>query len=287
MRIAIVTETLPPNFYWDENHPVRGTEKFYVETARSLRRLGHEVDIYKDPDRKPYPTDFSYDVALLCNRRAEPRPFSNRNITWTNFAFDRPGDYVRCQYDCVSDLVVISETARKLLPDFMQKRCRVVPHGYDPGIYYPPDPKAERERLVAFTSSPDRGLLTLRRIWSDFEVEKQTGYRLVTGKYGETSISDRNIADLLRKSAFWVHPGEGKELFCLAAVEAQACGATPIVVPSGALAETVMHGYRFPRSTFAEGLVEVLSGDATMQDVTAQHIPTWDVATAMLFAPET
>lgn len=284
MRIAIVTESLPPSFHWDVDYPVRGTEKFYVETAKALRRLGHEVDIYKDPDRKPFPPGVSYDVALLCNQRGgEPRPKAGHIVTWTNFAFDNPGDYVRCLYNSAQDFVVISETARRLLPEFMQQRCRVVPHGYDPEIYYPPDPKVARSRTVVFTSSPDRGLLTLQRIWHHYDVEKQTGYRLVTGKYGERAISDENIADLLRKSAFWVHPGEGKELFCLAAVEAQACGATPIVVPSGALAETVMHGYRFPRTTFAEGLVAVLSGDATMQDVTAQHIPTWDAATAKLF----
>ena len=81
-----------------------------------------------------------------------------------------------------------------------------------------------------------------------------------------------------------MHPGRGVELFCLAAVEAQACGATPIVVPNGALAETVLYGYRFTPESFAEGLCAVLSGDAAMKEVNAFHIAGWFDVTESLLA---
>lgn len=278
MLIAIDTEVLPEPFHWTEMFPVRGTEKFYVETAKALRKAGHEVDLFKEPNRKR--SDITYDVVLRCNPRDSRRRIrGHREIDWTNFYFSEPKHYETCGFG--DEVVVISQFARGLLPKPRRNRAKVVPHGYDPTVYFPSE-SGQRKRQVAFTSSPDRGLAYLSRIWEDNDIEAATGYRLWTGKYGQTKISDVEVANNLRESDFWVHPGQGIELFCLSAVEAQACGCTPIVVPNGGLQETVNYGYRFTTSSFAEGLVAVLSGEATLRDVTAKHIPTWDVATAML-----
>lgn len=284
MDICIETEAVPQQFWWDENNPIRGTEKFYVETARSLRRAGHHVDIHKEPNRPTRPRH-NYDIVIRCNQRPQfglPTAMGQRVIEWTNFYFDDEVEYGRHKYGSGDDLVVISQFARDLLPPYLQRKARVVPHGIDRSIYF--NDGRERKPQVAFTSAPDRGLDYLKRIWVENDIEFTTGYRLVTGSYGKSSKSDAEVAEMLRESDFWVHPGVGLELFSLAAVEAQSCGATPIVVPSGALRETVLHGYRFPKQDFEAGLFAVLSGQATLSGINAAHIPTWDEATRLLIS---
>jgi hypothetical protein len=205
---------------------------------------------------------------------------------WTNFYFDHP-DYYYDWLDSVDiiadDLVVISSAAKSLLP--FNLAARIVPHGIDHALYSPTSDKI-RKRQVAFTSSPDRGLAMLQALWERCEIESRTGYKLVTGTYGSKATNDQQIRDLLTESDFWVHPGVGRELFSLAAAEAQAAGCTPIVVPSGGLATTVRHGYKFTTSSFEKGLLMVLSSQATMQGVTANHVPSWKAATAALLSWE-
>jgi hypothetical protein len=295
-----ITEELPPPFRWDPSFPVRGTDRFYVRTAEEAVRLGREVVVVYDGPTK------EVNGVVYKNRSHHDRscpdamevwlmnPRSNLDVVgyagsvriWTNFYFDHP-DYYYDWLDSVDiiadDLVVISSAAKSLLP--FNLAARIVPHGIDHALYSPTSDKI-RKRQVAFTSSPDRGLAMLQALWERCEIESRTGYKLVTGTYGSKATNDQQIRDLLTESDFWVHPGIGRELFSLAAAEAQAAGCTPIVVPSGGLATTVRHGYKFTTSSFEKGLLMVLSGQATMQGVTANHVPSWKAATAALLSWE-
>jgi glycosyltransferase involved in cell wall biosynthesis len=296
-----ITEELPPNFKWDPINPVRGTEKFYVRTAEEAVRLGRKVRVvYDGPTVEKngvlYANRSQHDPA--CPNAEEVwlmNPRSNLDViggpapvrVWTNFYFDNPKHY----YDWLDnlgivydDLVVISSFARSLLPTGLH--ARIVPHGIDHNFWRhdlngEPDRSPDRPRLVAFTSSPDRGLSTLQRMWRDLDIEATTGYQLVTSHYAG-SLSDQAVRKLLAAADFWVHPGIGNELFSLAAVEAQAMGCTPIVVPSGGLAQTVRHGYRLPREDFEQGLLAILSGEAVLSGINGRHIPSWAKATEVL-----
>lgn len=283
MNITILTEVLPPFFHWDPTAPVRGTEKFYVKTARCLSKKHKVTVVYDGPlvtygdnlrfvDRNNMP--IASDAVLVCNRQGKLDGLytvTDRLVEWTNFANWK-------DYGSVGEpLIVISQTAKKLVQNKTNRPIHIVGHGVAKEVYF--NVNQERDKTVVYTSSPDRGLNRLLRLWRDHQIEKVYGYRLVVSAYGDAAVSDKTIADTLRKASFWVHPGEGIELFCLAAVEAQACGATPIVVPNGALSETVMHGYRFPDKDFDDGLLAVLSGDARMPHVTADHIPDWQTVT--------
>jgi len=314
MKILMITEVLPAQFAWNPHGPVRGTETFYVETAKAMAIDGHLVDVVYDGPfvydgvfvrsqgvgyygREELSTEqglnvSNYDRVIFCNPRAnDPKPTGlivNRTTVWTNFYFDRQAEYSAWADSLpeFNDLVVISPFALNLLPLSLQRKARVVPHGVHHSFYQPVDPEINgvipRQKRVAFTSSPDRGLAQLRKIWEDYDILNELGYELVTGDYGRTTYSKKAMSDLLQSCAFWVHPGEGKELFCLAAAEAQAAGCTPIVVPTGALATTVLHGYRFTASGFVSGLVGVLSGDAGIPDINASHIPSWEAVTRLL-----
>lgn len=293
-----ITEVLPPNFRWDPIRPVRGTDRFYVRTAEEAVRLGRSVVVvYDGPETDQngvhYINRSQHDPACpgadevwLMNPRSGLDVAALRGAPvrlWTNFWFDRPDDYFNWLDDLevvYDDLVVISSFARGKMPQ--QLTPRIVPHGVDHASWSPSDKDGPRQRAVAFTSSPDRGLTYLRNLWVERNIEATTGYRLVTSTYGDPNTTDRHLRRLLTTADFWIHPGFGNELFSLSAAEAQAAGCTPIVVPTGGLAQTVRHGYRFPREAFANGLMAVLSGEAVMPGVNASHIPSWRTATAAL-----
>lgn len=302
MNVLIITETLPPQFHWDPSSPKRGTEKFYVRTAQEAIEQGHGVVVIYDGPRRVHgsvlytPRDAIgsrisrsdlYDRILICNPRGGLRgyalPPAAQVTVWTNFCFDTPQQYRDWLGNCPphDDLVVISPYAAKLMP--VEVKTRIVPHGVDHQSYGVEN--QGKQRQVAFTSSPDRGLKLLEDIWSEYDIEATLGYALRSTEYGSGSMTNPEVQDLLRRSEFWVHPGIGNELFCLSAAEAQAAGCTPIIVPTGALATTVLHGYRFTAATFAVGLVSILSGEATIPGINASHIPSWKAATECLLDP--
>ena len=285
MKLQIQTEILPPGWWWDPKRPVRGTDKFYSETAKAAVHLGWDVDVIYDGEPTtvggvefmPRNSDRVADHYLICNPKPDTvdKDLLPEATIWTNFYLNNYDPWLKSlnlSSDC--DLVVISNYAKSLFSGSCVDP-RVVPHGVDHSIFYPPAEGADRKPQCVYLSSPDRGLGRLQAFWRDYDIEACTGYSLVTTPYGKTDLSDDDIADLLRESAYWLHPGDGVELFCLAAVEAQACGCVPIVVPTGALTETVQFGHRLPSAGYEAGLYGILSGPGYVPAVNADHVPDW------------
>jgi hypothetical protein len=294
-RVAIFTEELPAGWEWDPLNPVRGTDKFYVKTAESfIERFGltEGVCVFLDAKSAKFSGNVQYlprnqfdsskfDVVLVCNPRKPMLDLMQTNaqiILWTNFAvpkdvFKEWWDFIDGQY--YDDFVCISGYAKTLLHPSFRDKFRVIEHGVDRDIYNLGSTLDKpREKIVAFTSSPDRGLLVVKRL-----VEQCHGWTLKTTPYGGTSsMNDWEVAELLRSAQYWVHPGIGNELFCLAAAEAQCCGAIPIVVPNGALATTVRTGYKLTDSTFQRNFVSILNEVPYVGPIPAsetKHIKTW------------
>ena len=160
-------------------------------------------------------------------------------------------------------------------------QCR---NGITPEFFHGPAP--ERNRRVLYTSSPDRGLDVVLKVWprireqvpdaellstysrwydivSDhypkaFEHRKlitdqvaaleDQGVRRVTGGMGQ-----RDLAHLMRASMVWVHPSwymSGDRPFdetsCISAMEAQAAGCVIVAAAQGALNDTVRVGELIP-----------------------------------------
>jgi glycosyltransferase involved in cell wall biosynthesis len=300
MHLLIITEVLPEAYHWNPVSPQRGTEKFYVRTAEAAVALNHTVTVvYDGPTKICHGVLYhprgeitradQYGRVLVCNPRGDfegyTMPTANRVTVWTNFHFDTPRQYQHWLATCPAhnDLVVISPYAEKLMP--VGLKTRIVPHGIDHDLYLDEALRPTKKRQVAFTSSPDRGLKLLEDLWDEYQIEAELGYKLVSTSYGQRSMTNSEVRGILEDSEFWVHPGIGNELFCLSAAEAQAAGCTPIIVPTGALSTTVLHGYRFTAPSFAVGLVSILSGEATIPGINAAHIPSWEAATECLLDP--
>lgn len=290
MKIAIWTEPLPEGWRWRAGRPVRGTDKFYVETAKWLEEFGHDVEvIYDGPNdsidgvfycdrRQSMPS--RADRLLVCNdpkfaagalKRLEPGQITY----WTSFA-----DHHTSQVPSDVKRVLISNYAKERSGD---RDAHVVPLGIDKSFWCK-DPSAKRRDVVLYTSSPDRGW---NQCVSAFEsISARTGFEFRRSPYGgdaEQTWPQERLRNELQRAKYWIHPGLGVELFCLAAAEAQACGAVPVVVPNQALHETVKCGFRFHPDDYLRGLDMVLSVGLTTE-VDANHILTSQAATAKLEA---
>jgi tetratricopeptide (TPR) repeat protein len=57
-------------------------------------------------------------------------------------------------------------------------------------------------------------------------------------------VSHEELAKHLMESSIWLYPTTFEEISCMAAMEAQAAGAIPVVYPTGALEETVFVGHK-------------------------------------------
>jgi glycosyltransferase involved in cell wall biosynthesis len=135
-------------------------------------------------------------------------------------------------------------------------------------------------RRIFYGSSPDRGLLPLLKIFRrarewlpDLELEIAYGFDNIQkvidkagGKHPSMIFRDRvlkeadqpgvkwlgrlpqrEVARHLFGAGMWVYPFSARvETSCVACMEAQACGAVPIVSPLDAVGENVMHGSHIP-----------------------------------------
>lgn len=210
MKIAMYTEPLPPAFRWDPKAPWRGTEKFYVETASSLAKTGHDVTVYLDSDAEAARAGAryvprtayrgGYDAVLCCNTQPPAREPGTRYVYWSNLWGDR---YERHLW--ADAQIVISEFARRAYAPPPDAPCFVVGHGVDADKYRCDGPK---ERLALFSSSMDRGGVWLQANWERFD----TGLELVCSA---GRMSEADLVETYRRAAVWLHPGMGVELLSL------------------------------------------------------------------------
>jgi glycosyltransferase involved in cell wall biosynthesis len=281
MNVDIYTEALPPSFRWDPKAPWRGTEQFYVETAKHLALLGHSVNVFYDGKaavvdgvhyipRGLFFSKWQENATLLaCNSHPDPQrniPYARR-VRWSNFNHDRL-EHFGLAFDAH---VVLSEYHRKQFGGGV-----VIGHGcdgYSPGT---------KENVILFSSSPDRGADFLKGIAG--RVFKETGFRF---EFGYTGLPESDMRAKYESAKVWVHPGLGVELFCISALKAQAAGCVPVVIPNMALKETVRVGV-FARSLahFEHSLIDLCKDSeriASIQtDLGKLSIPSWTEVTKKL-----
>ena len=142
-------------------------------------------------------------------------------------------------------------------------RIRVVPHGFNRLNFYK-DEKIPNQCL--YSSSPDRGLSELQRMWHEV-VEQVPDAQLIVTYNGIIDapnticlgdVDEETMNHLYRTSDFWLHPCLGGELFCMAAVKAQVSLTIPVVYPTMALQETVRNGIKTDKDSFVKDLVAIM-----------------------------
>jgi glycosyltransferase involved in cell wall biosynthesis len=148
-------------------------------------------------------------------------------------------------------------------------------NGIDAGSFGPPDPPRDPFQVV-YGSDYGRGLRHLLAGWSVIRravpgaklsvfygwqtIERYSPQRarrmhgeldpllrqpgiMHLGRIGHTAVADQ-----FRRAGVWAYPSSYRETSCITAMKAQAGGAVPAVIPTGALRETVQFGFRTRRS---------------------------------------
>lgn len=263
--IEIWTEELPKGWEWTPNCYVGGTPEFVVNTAQ----CSDAVVYYDGPPgcfdgifylpRNHFKGD---DVVLACN--SKPPRLGKYNIIYTNWYHAREKDYL--EFD---ERIVISPYHQKIFGS----NSRIVSHSCWPHQFKDP---IKTQKQCLYSSSPDRGGEFLKKIWPD--VNKATGAVLIT-TYNK-SISEEEMIYLYKSSQFWLHPGQGIELFCIAAVKAQVAKCVPVVVPNMALETTVKYGVKTTLENYKRDLIEAILNPPEIQDV---DFGDWQIVTDELF----
>ena len=267
---------------WDRR--LGGSEQMVVQTAKRLVERGHEVTVYgaltqtgmRDGVRYREPELFDRaDVNLNVNwPRATPvMPTVHWTSLWPPQRLDR-----------FPVVLALSDWHARHIdhPD-----VRVCPPGWDEEPRTHPLPFADPEKLVIYTSSPDRGLDEIVRAWPDV-VDLHPGALLVAtyGAILETipnavglTLDDRAMNALYQRADVWCHPCTGVELYCLSAVKAQTAGCWPVYYPTMALSETVKYGFRSTPATLA---LDILDALAVRSRALPLIFPGWEDTTNVL-----
>jgi glycosyltransferase involved in cell wall biosynthesis len=194
-----------------------------------------------------------------------------KSYLWLHDAFDETRFFPHLS--CYHKVMVLSQFHRSLYnmiePEkFFITRNGIVSHHFEQPVRRDP-------RKVVYGSSYNRGLRilleswgTIKRAvpaaklsifygWQSFQRCNPQRYRVVR-PYFESLMKQSGITHLGRighlavareylSAGIWAYPASFPEVSCISAMKAQVGGAVPVVIPTGALQETVKFGYKTDR----------------------------------------
>lgn len=266
--LEIYTEEMPPGWEWSRDSYLGGTPEFVINTAENAPF--EEVFVYYDGKamevngvyylpRKMYR---GVGVLLACN--SIPERLCSYNIYWSNWHHQRQDNAMM-----FNERIVISPYHQSIFGE----NSRIVPHSCNVHEFSNP---IKTKNKCLYSSSPDRGGEFIKSIWDN--VSRETGAELVCTY--DNRITEEEMIEHYKSSQFWLHPGQGIELFCIAAAKAQVAKCIPVVVPNMALDTTVKFGVRTTLERYKEDLIEAIKNPPKTQDV---DFGSWKSVTEEMF----
>lgn len=282
------------------------------------RRRGLERDprgvTYAGYDRLPKK---SIDVAIVWRRPELPQWLLDglrirRLYLWLHDAI--PAARFEPLLASYRKVVVLSRFHRMLYPGVANEKFLVSSNGIEPSHFGGFDTRDPH--LVVYGSSYNRGLRTLLENWSrireavpDARLNVFYGWQIIErlnparcavirphferlmrqeGIAHLGRVSHREVARQYSIAGVWAYPCSFPETSCISAMKAQAGGAIPVVIPTGALRETVKFGFATMRSytdfrglplprriidEWIEGLIAALRAPRLQERLRAKMIP--------------
>lgn len=232
-----------------------GTEDSVVSWAEELVKRGHTVTVWHNATHNEYalyegvhylPRDRyvteSTDADICINVKSSNIPPKEPTLYLTN-------EFNASDLDLSAYAGVIwpSQWAVDNIP--VNNQTFILPHGYDPEEIY-----AARKvsKQCFYASSPDRGLQTLIDIWPHVMEAHPDASLILTYGAPKTNlpgiinlgeVDEETMNQVYQTSDIWCHPCSGGELYCMTGKKAQVAGCIPVIVPRGALKETVKTGF--------------------------------------------
>lgn len=293
MKISILVNEVAGGWEPDDTR-LGGTEESVVRWAEILHKWGHQVIVFRNGDQ-----DRKHDGVIYVDRnRYAGGSDVTLNIKSSEVDPVEPTLYLTnetnapdldlSKYDGV---IWPTEWAAKEYP-VNNNTVIIIPHGYDSERIYPGDKVKNR---FLYSSSPDRGLDSLTRIWPvivdhhpDAQLYVTYGGQIDTPNTNCLGSVDQETMDELYQTAdFWIHPCNGGELYGIAAIQAQASESIPIYFPTMALKETVKVGISCTDERDMLGKTLAIMADDRRKEelreqLREQKYPTWHTSAKML-----
>jgi glycosyltransferase involved in cell wall biosynthesis len=209
---------------------------------------------------------------------------------------------------------MLSAFQRGRYPQVPDEKVLHTRNGIDPAAFARPHPWRD-PHLVVYGSDYNRGLRALLTSWPQVRAAVPTarldvfyGWQGLELRSGERAdrlkaefeplfaqpgvthlgrIGHEQVAAAYRQAGVWAYPCSFPETSCISAMKAQAAGAIPAVIPSGALRETVRFGFATkdaytdpePRTDGAElvaqwhqGLLDLLSDPERQRQIRREMV---------------
>jgi glycosyltransferase involved in cell wall biosynthesis len=310
MKLAVVVNEVAGGWSPTGLDRLGGGEEAVVRLARAFASKGHEVTVFYDGRplldqskvqyrhyREAKPDSFDIAIYRKCPDKVALK-LAPRNFLWQDqtVPFD-PTPFER--------IIVASHFLERIVSQLTPAcahKVVVVREGID-FTAYPYDDMPEREpQHVVYTSSPDRGLKELLTIWPTILKSHPNATLSVTYGWeqfdacGGSQDLKRELlalaelagpsvqftgrlsyADMFRlyaQAGVWAYPCNGGEHYCHSAVRAQCGGAIPVVIPWGALQETVWSGAKAKNlDEFTAALIATLYPDQQLRDELECYAP--------------
>ena len=274
---------------WDER--IGGSEEAVVEWGKRLHERGHAVQVFHNGKHG----DFN---GVLYKDHSEYEPGDvTINVNYPEFSPVGPTIYFTSltknpdlsKFDAVG---VLSKYAKEHT-GVDHDKVYLLPLGYDETKIYA---GKKIPKQCFYASSPDRGLDTLIPAWKEVHKAHPDATLIVTyggllhmdGVINLGEVDEDTMNEIYRTSDIWCHPCNGGELYCITGKKAQASACIPVIIPTMALAETVVRGYKTDKENYAKTLIEVLDTPMEFRDKIRREVkskaftPTWDQSTDKL-----
>lgn len=295
---------------------IGGSEEAVINIAKIFSLRGYEVKVYctcgdmaGTYDGVEYIPVYAFnpkdEFNILIEWRSNnlPKVIAKQKFIWLH---DVPyqGLFTAKNVSNFDKVIVLSEYHKSLLPECVpEEKIIVSSNGID--LSHFPDSKVRNPRRIIYTSSYDRGIEHLLRMWGDIRKEVpsaqleifygwdtydrmvKTGAR--DGRFKELMVKlmsqpgvtehgrvgHKELAKEFLRSGIYVYPCHFEEISCISAMKAQAAGCVPVVVNYAALQETVKAGIRIPGKAgedetdenFKQELIKILKDEKLQEDI--------------------
>lgn len=309
-----------------------GSEEAVVYLSKELAKLGWKVTVYANPgaragdfDGVTYKTwhelnpKDSFNVLILWRSIGfvDLKPRAKFTMVWMHDIPNNP-DFTEERVNMVNKIAVLSEFHRGQLRlnkggEFIEMPLRktfltangIVPMEIDKTIVR--DPK----RMI-YSSSPDRGLVYLLKMWPDIikevpeaKLDVYYGFDIFDVLHAGNPGSAKwkaHVLDMMKQpgityhgrvgheelqkammgAGIWAYPTDFTEISCITAMKTQALGAIPVVTNFAALKETVKNGLKIDmditteegQKEYKEQLIRLISNPEE-QDVIRKDMMKW------------
>lgn len=296
---------------------IGGSEEAVIYISKELVKLGWKVTVFNqcgdlegDYEGVTYKSFFEFNPRdehnIIISWRANM--FVNdvkakKKIVWLH---DVPINQLgEGEEDTFDKILVLSEFHKSLLPkNIPEEKIVVSSNGINTQDFMTNGVARNPKRMI-YTSSYDRGIVHLLKMWSDIKKEVpdaelhlfygwETYDRMVykgvrdiefkrsmvsamnqEGIFEHGRVGHKKLIKEFQKSGLYVYPSHFQEISCISAMKAQGCGCVPVVTDYAALNETVKQGIKVSGKCgnpevderFKTELISILNDEQRQEDL--------------------